>query len=142
MKVAPAPQRLARLARLRALMRTTGLDALLVTSLPNVAYLTGLFASAAAVIVTRDGASLITDGRYLGIAQKLFADADGVELSIAPANRPFDVSFAEGLCKIGKGRAGFEAAHLSVKRHADLSSRLSALAPDSQLEATEGLVEG
>ena len=122
-------------------MRTAGLDALLVTSLPNVAYLTGLFASAAAVIVTRDGASLITDGRYLGIAQNLFADTDGVELSIAPANRPFDVSFAEGLCKIGKCRAGFEAAHLSVKRHADLSSRLAALAPGSQLEPTEGLVE-
>jgi len=141
MNVAPAPLRLARLARLRDLMRTTGLDALLVTSLPNVAYLTGLFASAAAVIVTRDGASLITDGRYLGIAKNLFADGDGVELAIAPANRPFDVSFAEGLCKIGKGRAGFEAAHISVKRHADLSSRLAALAPGSQLEPTEGLVE-
>jgi Xaa-Pro aminopeptidase len=141
MNVAPVPLRLARLARLRDLIRGAGLDALLVTSLPNVAYLTGLFASAAAVIVTRNGASLITDGRYLGIAKKLFADVKDVDLVFAPANRPFDVSFAEGLCTIGKGRAGFEAAHLSVKRHVDLTKRLGALGPDTQLEATEGLVE-
>jgi Xaa-Pro aminopeptidase len=141
MKVAPASLRLARIARLRDLMRTAGLDALLVTSLPNVAYLTGLFASAAAMIVTRDGASLITDGRYLGIAKSLFADVTGVDLVFVPANRPFDVAFAEGLCTIGKGRAGFEAAHLSVKRHTDLTTRLAALGPDTRLEASEGLVE-
>ena len=38
------------------------LDALLVTSLPNVACLTALFASAAGVVVTRDQTALITDG--------------------------------------------------------------------------------
>src|SRR5690242_5308439 len=125
MAVAPAPLRLARHARLRDLLRAEGLDALLVTHLPNVAYLTGLFASAAAVIVADDHLSLITDGRYLGTAEPLVADIDGLELVITPSNKPFDVSFSEGLCKAAKSRAGFEAAHLTVKRHADVTTRLS-----------------
>ena len=141
MNAAPAPMRLARQARLRDVMGAAGLDALLVTSLPNVAYLTGLFASAAGVIIARDHAVLITDGRYLGIAKDLVADIAGLELVITPSNKPFDVAFAEGLCKIGKGRAGFESAHMSVKRHADLTTRLSALEPGCRLEPTDGLVE-
>ena len=141
MNVAPAPLRLARHARLRNLMREADLDAMLVTSLPNVAYLTGLFASAAGVIVTRDSASLITDGRYLGIAQHLLEGMNDLDLVITPANKPFDVAFVEGLCKIGKGRAGFEAAHLTVKRHTELMARLAKDAPDCRLDATDGVVE-
>src|SRR5262245_25286784 len=109
MNVAPIPLRLARHARLRDLLREAGLDALLVTSLPNVAYLSGLFASAAAAIVTCDHLQLITDGRYLGIAKEVVDGLDGVELVIAPASKSFETSLAEGLCRIGKGRAGFEA---------------------------------
>ena len=122
-------------------MRDARLDALLVTSLSNVAYLTGLFASAAGVLITRDQASLITDGRYLGMAKDLVADVPGLDLVITPASKPFDVAFAEGLCSIGKGRAGFEGAHLTVRRHQDLQSRLAALSPDCVLVSTEGLVE-
>ena len=142
MDAAPAHLRLARHARLRDVMRAAELDALLVTSLPNVAYLTGLFASAAGVVVTPDRIALITDGRYLGIARDLIADLPHVDLVITPASKPFDVAFAEGLCGIVNGRAGFEAAHLTVKRHHDLKTRLASMAPGCELEATEGLVEG
>lgn len=142
MRVAPPELRLARHARLREHMRAANLDALLVTSLSNVAYLTGLFASAAGVIVTRDRVSLITDGRYLGTAQALVADMPALELVITPASKPFDMAFAEGLCSIGNGRAGFEGVHLSVKRYDDLKTRLADLAPACVLQNTEGLVEG
>ena len=141
MDAAPAHLRLARHARLREHMREAGLDALLVTSLPNVAYLTGLFASAAGVVMTRDRIQLITDGRYLGIATDLIADVQGLELVITPASKPFDLAFAEALCGLGKGRAGFEGAHLTVTRHQALQSRLAAMAPGCMLESTEGLVE-
>jgi len=123
-------------------MRAAGLDALLITSLPNVAYLTGLFASAAGVVITRDRIALITDGRYLAIAKDLVDDLPGVDLVITPASKPFDLAFAEGLCSIVNGRAGFEAAHLTVKRHDDLKTRLASMAPGCGLEGTEGLVEG
>lgn len=141
MNAAPAHLRLARQGRLRDLMRAARLDAMLVTSLPNVAYLSGLFASAAGVIITSDHTQLITDGRYLGIAQGLIDGMPDVELVITPASKPFDVAFAEGLCRIGKGRAGFESAHLSVKRHADLIRNLGVLGGNCELSAVDGLVE-
>ena len=141
MDAAPADLRLSRHARLRDLMRAAGLDAMLITSLPNVAYLTGLFASAAGMVITRDRIALITDGRYLAIARDLVADLPGVDLVITPASKPFDLAFAEGLCSVVNGRAGFEAAHLTVKRHDELKMRLSSMAPGCELEATEGLVE-
>ena len=124
------------------MLRAAGLDALLITSLPNVAYLTGLFASAAGVVITRDRIALITDGRYQGTATDLIADLPGVDLVITPASKPFDLAFAEVLCGVGNGRAGFEAAHLTVKRHHELKTRLAPMAPECGLEGTEGLVEG
>src|SRR5262245_46119155 len=141
MQAPSGPLRLARHARLRALVREGGLDALLVTSLPNVAYLTGLFASAAGVVVTADRLWLITDGRYLGIANELMADLAGVELVITPASKPFDMAFAEVLCNIEKGRAGFESPHFSVKRFNDLKGRLAQMGPGIELQPTESMVE-
>jgi Xaa-Pro aminopeptidase len=141
MNVPPASLRIARQARLRQELIHANLDALLVTSLPNVAYLTGLFASAAGVVITRDRAVLVTDGRYLGIAKDLVDDVPSLDLVITPASKPFDTAFAEELCSISDGRAGFESAHLTVKRHTDLQTRLATMAPGCILEGTEGLVE-
>jgi Xaa-Pro aminopeptidase len=141
MRVPPPSIRLARHARLREDMRDAGLEALLITSLPNVAYLTGLFASAAAVVITADHLTLITDGRYLGIAQDLVVDVPGVDLVITPASKPFDAAFADALCSIGNGRAGFEGAHLTFKRHQDLQTRLSAMGAGCTIESAEGFVE-
>ena len=141
MEVAAAPLRLARHARLRDLLREAGLDALLVTSPSNVAYLTGLFASAAGVVMTRTTATLITDARYLGIAKELVADMPGLDLVITPASQPFDLAFAEALCAAAPDRAGLEAVHFTVKRFNDLKKRLTEMAPAVGLEATEGLVE-
>ena len=53
-----------RLDRLRAEFDAGGIDALLVTRLPNVRYLTGFTGSAAMLLVRRDGAVLVSDGRY------------------------------------------------------------------------------
>ena len=122
-------------------MRDEGIDALLVTSLPNVAYLTGLFASAAGVVISADSITLITDGRYLGIATGVIADVTALDLVITPASKPFDGAFAETLSRIGNRRAGFEGAHLTVKRHQELQTRLREMAPDCELITTEGLVE-
>jgi Xaa-Pro aminopeptidase len=51
-----------RLNALRA--RFDGYDALVVTTLPNVRYLTGFAGSAGVLVVTPNGALLTTDGRY------------------------------------------------------------------------------
>jgi Xaa-Pro aminopeptidase len=53
-----------RLGRLRAGFGDAGIDALLVTKLENVRYLTGFTGSAAMLLVTPDDALFVTDGRY------------------------------------------------------------------------------
>lgn len=66
-----------RLARLRASLVHSQLDALLVTALPNIRYLTGFSGSNALVLVTADEALLLTDFRY----------ATQVKLEVAPEVR-------------------------------------------------------
>mgnify|MGYP000609044475 CR=1 FL=1 len=53
-----------RLGRLRGTFDGGGVDALIVTNLTNVRYLTGFTGSAGLVVVTPDRAVLVTDGRY------------------------------------------------------------------------------
>jgi len=65
----------------------------------------------------------------------------GVALVTTPAAIPFDQALADVLCSIGQGRAGFEAAHFTVKRFGDLQARVTKLAPGCELEGVEGLVE-
>src|SRR5215471_21685124 len=50
--------------RLRAALADAGGDVLLVTNLTNVRYLTGFTGSAALLLVTPDGLTFVTDGRY------------------------------------------------------------------------------
>jgi Xaa-Pro aminopeptidase len=54
----------ARMGRLQERLAGAALDALLVTKLTNVRYLTGFTGSAALLLVTRDDARFVTDGRY------------------------------------------------------------------------------
>src|SRR5215831_11706034 len=53
-----------RLDRLEASLAGAGCDALLVTDLMNVRYLTGFTGSAARLVVRVGDAALVTDGRY------------------------------------------------------------------------------
>lgn len=141
MAIAPASHRSARQAKLRSAMSRLGLDGLVVTGASNVAYLTGLFASAGAVIVGPESVTLVTDGRYLGIARPLAEEMAGVDLVITPPTQPFDYGIAETLCRFGNGRVGFEAAHLTVRRHGDFTAGLLKAGCACSLEPTDGLVE-
>ena len=84
MRVAPPDNHLARHARLRAELLAASLDTLLVTSLPNIAYLTGLFASTAALLVASNALHLIVDGRYLATAQWRQRDLPGLRIVLVP----------------------------------------------------------
>lgn len=57
------------------LLEATDLDALLVTALPNIRYLTGFSGSAAVVVVSRSDVLLVTDFRY---DEQARAEAGGV----------------------------------------------------------------
>src|SRR5262245_62968248 len=60
----PAMDVAGRAERLRAHFDDASIDALLVTFLPNVRYLTGFTGSAAMLLVTGDALVFTTDGRY------------------------------------------------------------------------------
>jgi Xaa-Pro aminopeptidase len=94
----PPDRRDERQAALRVALDEEGLDALLVTHLPNIRYLTGFTGSAALLLVRRDGTTLITDFRYavqapteagaaaaVEIDQKSVWDRLGRVLAAAPA---------------------------------------------------------
>jgi Xaa-Pro aminopeptidase len=70
-----------RLARLQARLADAALDALLVSKLANVRYLTGFTGSAAVLVVSGDGARFVTDGRYTQRAHEEL-DAAGAEAEI------------------------------------------------------------
>jgi Xaa-Pro aminopeptidase len=128
-----------RLARLRPLVAEAGADALLVTTLANVRYLTGFSGSAALLLVMGDDTVLVTDGRYRTQAAEQLA-AGGLETSVelivggAQVQRDAIVARAGG----GTVRLGLEADNVawgSQRRWADT------LAP-AELVATAGVVEG
>jgi Xaa-Pro aminopeptidase len=71
----------ARSSRLRPTLAEAGCDALLVTKLVNIRWLTGFTGSAALLLVTTDGLLFLTDGRYDTQAHEQLAAA-GVEAEI------------------------------------------------------------
>jgi Xaa-Pro aminopeptidase len=83
MKALPPLSVAGRLQALRAALG--GCDALVVTTLPNVRYLTGFAGSSAVLVVTGTGALLTTDGRYRTQSAEQVAQA-GAEVEIAIGN--------------------------------------------------------
>src|SRR4051812_19628612 len=96
----------ARRDALRAVAAERGLDAVLVTNLLNVRYLTGFTGSNGALLVRTDGADLFgTDGRYTTQAGIQVPD---VELLV---DRATVAGLAREAVRRGGGGAGFEAPH-------------------------------
>ncbi|RBY85687.1 Xaa-Pro peptidase family protein [Blastococcus sp. TF02A-30] len=97
----------ARRDALRALAAQQDLDAVLVTNLLNVRYLTGFTGSNGALLVRTDGPDLFgTDGRYTTQASTQVPD---VELVVDRATVP-----ALARAAAGAGRLGFESHDLTV----------------------------
>jgi Xaa-Pro aminopeptidase len=138
-----------RVHRVRGDLRLAGLDALLVTHLPNIRYLTGLAGSAGAVVLTASRCLLIADFRYATTARELIAARQPGSLELHVPERGYDEAIAADLRSVDAARAGIEAAWLSVSRFNWLSSSLASGAsrpegsPDRRvsLVPTEGIVE-
>jgi len=108
----PADRRRERHAALAALLEAEGLDALLVTSRPNIRYLSGFSGSAGVAVATRRELLVVTDFRYDEQAHQQCGAAARVEIEGASV---WDRLFKE-LPSLGTlGVVGFEAHALSVK---------------------------
>lgn len=119
--------------RVRAALADQGLDALLVTYLTNVRYLSGFSGSNGAVLVARDvhDDRLITDFRYITQAA---SECPGIDVVV---ERAVDAGGAAHAVAIGAARLGFEAERMTVAAH----EGLRAAHRDLDLVPTAGLVE-
>src|SRR6185503_8730572 len=102
-------RRSARLAALRESLTTAHIDALVLTSLPNVRYLTGFSGSSALVLVTQRDLHFITDFRYDTQVRDEVGDIASVRIE--------QQSLWSGLWNLGSTLSGievvgFESAHL------------------------------
>src|SRR6266581_2896312 len=108
----------ARRERARQKIAEVGADAALITSGPNVRYLTGLASSNAALLLAADGtAVLATDSRYTLAAQR---DCPDLELI---TERFVEPRLAAEMTSRALRTVAFEAHEMSVERHAELVAR-------------------
>ncbi|HEY2508060.1 MAG TPA: Xaa-Pro peptidase family protein [Streptosporangiaceae bacterium] len=122
----------ARRARAQQKIADLGADAALITSLPNVRYLSGLVSSNAAVLLPAIGTGVLaTDSRYAEAAARDCAD---IELLV-------DRQIESALARLASGRGwrklAFEAQEMTVARH----ERLAALDEEPELLELGSVVE-
>ena len=143
MSHAPSAALSARHHIVRADLALRGLEALVVTSLPNILYLTNFTGSAAIVVLTAERVFFITDFRYLTVlAQARGTPHECPGLEVVAVDGSYDGTLAAHLKSHAWRRVGFEAAHLTVDRYRWLTATVSAhTAADVELVATERLVE-
>lgn len=118
-----------RLDRLRDRLRAEALDALVVTRLPNVRYLTGFTGSAAILLVGADSeAVFVTDGRYAEqSAEQLGAAGVTARIEIRlTAALQLEV-LASAIADAGHQRVGLEAAGVTWAQQRDFAGAFGAV---------------
>lgn len=113
-----------------------GVEALLVSNLTNVRYLTGMVSSAAKLAISRDGSAvLLTDGRYAEQARLAADDSPDLDFFIGDGeaqNREIE------RLALDLGSLGLEAEHISWSAQ---RAMLALFASGCELIPTSGLVE-
>ena len=127
-----------RSVRLRTLQQELRTEALVVTNMVNVRYLTGFTGSAGLLVAGPDELVLVTDGRYRDQAGDQLAAA-GVEARIEMAQTAAARQELVSAAVSGVGRLGLEAAHVSWSAQRRYAEEWF---PHTELVPTEGLVEG
>ena len=108
----------ARHAHVRQTLDTLSLDALVVTCVANIRYLSNHVGSSGILVLTEDAVHLLVDFRYREAVQMLqqsVSACPGLVVRDVPAS--YDDALLECLAEIGVTTVGFEAAHVSVARH-------------------------
>jgi len=118
-------------------------DAVLVTSRPNIFYLTNFTGSSAIAVVTADRLHFITDFRYITAVESLQQSEESCpDFDLTVVDGTYDATLLRLLASLKVSRVGFEAAHLTVSRYnwlVDQLGRSTAVPPT--LVPTEQLVE-
>lgn len=133
-----------RLQTVRDGLASRELDAVILTSLPNIQYLTNFTGSSAIVVLTTARVFFITDFRYLTVLAEAAAMPHACPgLEVITVEGSYDGTLTTLLNAHPWRRVGFEAAHLTVDRHSWLTKTIAANGPagGAELVATQRLVE-
>lgn len=134
----PALDVAGRIDRLRERFSEAEIDALFVTRLVNVRYLTGFTGSAALLLVGLDEVLFVSDGRYRDqAADQLAAAGVAARIEISGHEQKKIVSGAAEAA--GYARIGLEAHGVTWSQQRSYASEWF---PQAELVASEGLVEG
>lgn len=125
-----------RLRRARELVAEAGCEALIVSNLANVRYLTGFTGSAATLYLSGKDAVLLTDGRYAVQAPGELARS-GAEAEVRAVGAGDQQAVLAQLCA-GVARLGLEAEHVTWGRQRRVAE---ACGPGTELVPTTCLVE-
>jgi Xaa-Pro aminopeptidase len=113
------------------------LDALVVSHLVNIQYLTGFVATAGLAVVVGDDLHLLADGRYVAAARQAQARGELGPVQLAPVESRYHTALAELLERLGVSRVGFEAGHVTVATLQDWQQ----LMPTIRWDSTDGVIE-
>ena len=129
-------------------LRAISVDALVVTHLHNLRYLTGLNATAGIVLVREHSCVLIVDFRYETAARALLDGTSDHPFNIVVVEHTYDDTLTALLADLPPGsRVGIEAASMTVSRFQRLASSLNSAGSASDagdrlaLVSTERVVE-
>src|SRR5262245_55118334 len=125
MSTDPSQPFLSRIARAQRALEAASLDALVVTQVANVRYLTGLTATAAAFLVTAGRCLLIVDFRYASAAGDVIAKSEGAAVELELVESSYDETIVGVLQRLAAQRIGIEAASMPVSRFNRLSAALA-----------------
>jgi Xaa-Pro aminopeptidase len=128
----------ARIGRLRELFPEAGIDALFVSRLVNIRYLTGFTGSAALLLVGPDEVLFVSDGRYKDQSADQLAAA-GVEARIEISGNEQKRIVHDAAAARGYDRVGLEAHGVTWSQQRGFASEWF---PAAELVPTEGLIEG
>ncbi len=120
--------------RLRKLMKTQGLPALLVSETNNVSYLTGFTGDASCLLLTVDEEILLSDGRFI---EQLERECPDLNAEIRLPGVTFSELVQRVLTKVKARRIALEADHITLTIHGSLVGAL----PDVEWITSSGLVE-
>jgi Xaa-Pro aminopeptidase len=126
-----------RLTRVQSSLVSENLEALVVSTPVNVAYLTGFTGSAGLLVLAPRTRFLVVDGRYEGAVRQDLAAGRLADVAVERVEGRFDRTLGALLAREGIRRAGFEAAHTTVAT----LDRWQASSPGVEWAATERIVE-
>jgi Xaa-Pro aminopeptidase len=113
------------MALARAQLLAIDADALFISHLPNIAWLTGFFGSSGGVLLTADSLSLVTDFRYAGAIEILRAEKRmPEELLVTITDRSVDEAVIALIEQHHSENVAIESDHMAFRRYQRLEARL------------------